>query len=68
MRKGLVLVTLVALLVGLLGYRTGGQEAGAPGAAEAPLAGELKLSGSTSVQPLAEELAQAFMAKHPQVR
>lgn len=40
-------------------------------AAPAPkkdLSGELKLSGSTSVQPLAEELAQAFMAEHPRVR
>jgi len=31
------------------------------------LSGSLKLSGSTSVQPLAEKLAQAFMAKYPAV-
>jgi phosphate transport system substrate-binding protein len=35
--------------------------------AVAALEGSLKLSGSTSVQPLAEELAQAFMKKHPKV-
>lgn len=33
----------------------------------ASLSGSLKLSGSTSVQPLAEELAQAFMKKYPKV-
>lgn len=32
------------------------------------LSGKLVIAGSTSVQPLAEELAQEFMAKHPQVR
>jgi phosphate transport system substrate-binding protein len=37
-------------------------------AAQKVLSGELKLSGSTSVQPVAEELAQAFMAKYPKVR
>lgn len=34
----------------------------------AGLTGTLKLSGSTSVQPLAEELAQAFMKKYPGVK
>lgn len=32
------------------------------------LSGTLTLAGSTSVQPLAEELAQAFMQKHPKVK
>lgn len=32
------------------------------------LEGSLKMSGSTSVQPIAEELAQAFMKKYPKVR
>jgi len=32
------------------------------------LSGAIKMSGSTSVQPVAEELAQAFMAKNPDVR
>lgn len=34
---------------------------------QASLSGDIKISGSTSVQPLAEELAQAFMKEHPQV-
>lgn len=32
------------------------------------LSGALKMSGSTSVQPLAEKLARAFMQKYPQVQ
>lgn len=32
------------------------------------LSGTLKVSGSTSVQPLAEELSQAFMKKYPGVK
>ncbi len=32
------------------------------------LSGSITLAGSTSVQPLAEELAEAFMAKYPEVR
>lgn len=34
----------------------------------ATLSGTLKMSGSTSVQPLAEELAQTFMKKYPKVQ
>lgn len=33
-----------------------------------PLEGSLKMSGSTSVQPVAEELAQAFMKKYSKVQ
>jgi phosphate transport system substrate-binding protein len=40
--------------------------AAAPTAAPA-LSGQLQLAGSTSVQPLAEELANAFMAANPEV-
>lgn len=36
-------------------------------ATEAALSGQLQLAGSTTVQPLAEELAEAFMAAHPDV-
>jgi ABC-type phosphate transport system, periplasmic component len=35
---------------------------------QASLSGNLKMSGSTSVQPLAEELAQTFMKKYPKVQ
>lgn len=34
----------------------------------APLSGTIQIVGSTSVQPLAEELAQAFMAKNKNVK
>lgn len=34
----------------------------------APLSGAINMAGSTSVQPLAEELAKAFMAKNPEVK
>jgi phosphate transport system substrate-binding protein len=39
----------------------------APTAATEGLSGQLQLAGSTTVQPLAEELAQAFMAANPDV-
>lgn len=35
---------------------------------EASLEGTITMAGSTSVQPLSEELAAAFMEKHPNVR
>ena len=38
-----------------------------PAPTEAELSGEITEAGSTTVQPLAEKLAEAFMAKHPQV-
>ena len=36
--------------------------------AEAGLSGELQMAGSSTVQPLAQALAEAFMAKHPDVQ
>jgi phosphate transport system substrate-binding protein len=36
-----------------------------PAPAETGLSGQLQLAGSTTVQPLAEKLAEAFMAKNP---
>lgn len=36
-----------------------------PTSAKAGLSGQLQLAGSTTVQPLAEELAEAFMAMNP---
>ncbi len=41
---------------------------GGGGAAAAELSGSLKMSGSTSVQPLAEELTQVFMKENPKVQ
>ena len=46
-------------------------QSGVAPAASAPgtkLSGKLELSGSTSVQPLAEDLAKEFMAKNPGVK
>ncbi len=51
------------LAVSLLAACTGG---GAPSGGE--LSGEITVAGSTTVQPLAEVLGEAFMASHPQVR
>lgn len=45
---------------------TGG--GGSSGSAVAELKGSLKMSGSTSVQPLAEELTQVFMKENPKVQ
>ncbi|MGE5553874.1 MAG: phosphate ABC transporter substrate-binding protein [Betaproteobacteria bacterium] len=56
-----VLVLVVALLLSL--------NRGMVGRARAEtLSGTLIIAGSTSVQPLAEVLAEEFMAKHPRVR
>ena len=40
----------------------------APTSAAPALSGKLEIAGSTSVQPLAEELAKAFSAKYPDVK
>jgi phosphate transport system substrate-binding protein len=70
------IITLV-LSVGLLAACGGAPQAPAANPTQAPasanqaagsLSGKLQLAGSTSVQPLAEELAAAFMAAHPGVK
>ena len=43
------------------------QATGTPNAA-ASLQGQLQIAGSTTVQPLAEQLAEAFMAKNPGIQ
>jgi phosphate transport system substrate-binding protein len=58
---GLVLAAAVALPKFAAGGILGEAQA-------ASLSGKLVVAGSTSVQPLAEELAQEFMARNPQVR
>ena len=45
-----------------------GQKASAPVPTATALSGSLQVAGSTSVQPLAEELAAAFMTKNPDVK
>jgi phosphate transport system substrate-binding protein len=55
MKKSMVMLSLISLLFfGTISF--------------AALKGSINIAGSTSVQPLAEELAQAFMAKHKGVK
>lgn len=58
---------LVLLVMGLfvLGVAGCGQEGATEGSA---LSGTIKIAGSTSVQPLSDALAEAFMAKNPGVK
>ncbi len=58
-----VLSISMLLAVSLLAACGGG---GAPSGGQ--LSGEITVAGSTTVQPLAEILGEAFMASHPQVR
>ncbi len=58
-----VLSISMLLAVSLLAACGGG---GAPSGGQ--LSGEITVAGSTTVQPLAEVLGEAFMASHPQVR
>ena len=68
MRKLLAIVVILLLVAG-----TAGCSGGRPSAAEKPsnsdaaVSGQLQLAGSTTVQPLAEKLAEAFMAENPGV-
>ena len=69
--KGLILIPFLLLAVLALAACGKAEEtAVAPQSAQetkAELSGQLQLAGSTTVQPLAEELAEAFMALNPEV-
>jgi phosphate transport system substrate-binding protein len=76
-KTSLVLAGWLALvmLVTLVGCQCGGTETPAPGATDAPQAtdkaetgGSISLAGSTTVQPVAEKLAEAFGAANPDVK
>jgi ABC-type phosphate transport system substrate-binding protein len=54
MKRTLLLVVISALIFSAIGF--------------AASTGTINIVGSTSVQPLAEELAQAYMAKNPGVK
>jgi phosphate transport system substrate-binding protein len=67
--KGLILIPLLLMVIFALSACGGAEEttvAPEPTQASATgLSGQLQLAGSTSVQPLAEQLAEAFMALNP---
>jgi phosphate transport system substrate-binding protein len=72
---GLLMVTLLTTIVGCQQATPTKEAAGAPTEApsEAPTepsgeaGGQLQLAGSTTVQPLAQSLAEAYMEMHPDV-
>ncbi|MDD2497526.1 MAG: phosphate ABC transporter substrate-binding protein [Desulfitobacteriaceae bacterium] len=69
LRKNALAITLTLILVVVVtvaGCGKGSEQGSGGGSAE--LSGSLQLAGSTSVQPLAEELAAAFMAKNSDVK
>ena len=67
MKKLLVLALVVAL--GSFGLTACGSSSntGSTGGTDSGLSGTVVVAGSTSVQPLSEELAAAFMSKNPNV-
>ena len=68
LRSKLLFVLLAGLLV--VGALTGCQSDDGTDETEAPdtLTGSLSLAGSTTVQPVAEAIAQAFSATYPDVQ
>lgn len=58
----------VFLLVGLLAGCGGRQQTGEEKGGGKALSGSITIAGSTSIQPLSEELANAFMQKNPDVK
>lgn len=65
--KWLVLLLGALLVLGAAAGCKRAQAPGAPGGEGEALSGSIDVVGSTSVQPLSEELASAFREKHPQV-
>jgi phosphate transport system substrate-binding protein len=66
--KRLSLVTIVALIAAVGFGCAGGNEGGAAKKQEGALSGKIIIAGSTSVQPLAQDLASAFQDKDPDVQ
>lgn len=64
--KRRVLLFVVATALIFVGCAKGSDQ-GSDNQGQPVLSGNLQLAGSTSVQPLAEELANAFMQKNPKV-
>lgn len=67
-RKIVALMLVLMLVVSVAAC--GKKEEPKPAAPNTPaeLSGTIQIAGSTSVQPLSEELAKAFMAKNPKVK
>lgn len=63
--KSLVLLVAILLMAALFAVGCG---QGKQDSETSALRGTVTIAGSTSVQPLSEELANAFMAKNPRVR
>jgi phosphate transport system substrate-binding protein len=64
--KSVVILAATLLVIGLLAGCSKAEEKSHSGEA-GTLQGTVKVAGSSSVQPLAEELAEAFMDKNPDV-
>lgn len=67
-RKSLLLIVSVLLVAALTAACSGTSTPGAPVSENAPENSTISLSGSTTVQPLAEKLAEAFMTENSGVR
>lgn len=67
-RKSLLLIASVLLVAALTAACSNTSSPGAPVSENAPENSTISLSGSTTVQPLAEKLAEAFMTENSGVR
>lgn len=67
MKKGLIIGLIVVLSMFVLVGCNGGQPVVDNNDQQDTLTGSVVIAGSTSVQPLSEELAAEFMAKNPRV-
>ncbi|MEI7884007.1 MAG: phosphate ABC transporter substrate-binding protein [Clostridia bacterium] len=69
MKKKLAVITIGVLLVASIfaGCASSPATTGEVAGETTTLSGEINVAGSTSVQPLSEELASAFMEKYPDV-
>lgn len=69
--KTRLLVLAIILVTAVTAAGCGGnksEEKASPGANTGELSGNIQIAGSTSVQPLSEELAKVFMSKNTKVR
>ncbi len=65
--KGLLILAVVCLLAMVMVTGCGQEAVDEPASGDEGLSGSIIVAGSTSVQPVSELLAEAFMAKHKQV-